>query len=228
MAVLRGADIFVRGVLLSAAGVVEGCSVRVFADIKGEALRGSSLEEYKRCGHPCVFIGWGESRVSRSQFFSRTEGLGIKVSARVVADAPPLNGLLPGKMYVQNLPSAIVAKVLRPAPDDLVVDLCAAPGGKTTHLAQMMQGRGLLVAVDRTVSKAVKLRETGAAFGVADDFLKVVAADSTRLLLSKEARLELAKKLEPSGAAKNDGQHALACLPRERRRLLALESLSSM
>ncbi|WP_420630022.1 hypothetical protein [Candidatus Leptofilum sp.] len=51
-----------------------------------------------------------------------------------------------GLYYLQE-PSAMVVGGLADAqPDELVLDLAAAPGGKATHLAAQMQGRGLLVA----------------------------------------------------------------------------------
>ncbi len=53
---------------------------------------------------------------------------------------------LAGLYYLQD-PSAIsAAELLGPEPGERILDLAAAPGGKTTHLASRMQGRGLLVA----------------------------------------------------------------------------------
>ncbi len=40
--------------------------------------------------------------------------------------------------YPQNLPSSLVSHVLDPTPGDLILDMCAAPGGKTTHIASLM------------------------------------------------------------------------------------------
>jgi NOL1/NOP2/sun family putative RNA methylase len=51
-----------------------------------------------------------------------------------------------GLYYLQDPSAMVPAELLAPQPDERVLDLAAAPGGKTTHLAALMQGRGLLVA----------------------------------------------------------------------------------
>ncbi|MBD3387772.1 MAG: NOL1/NOP2/sun family putative RNA methylase [Candidatus Altiarchaeales archaeon] len=56
-----------------------------------------------------------------------------------------------GLYYIQNASSFIAPLVL--GPGDRVLDLCAAPGGKTTHLAQVMENRGLLVANDNSPAR---------------------------------------------------------------------------
>ncbi len=53
-----------------------------------------------------------------------------------------------GHFTVQDETFSRVAPWLEPKPGERVLDLCAAPGGKTTHLAELMQGRGEVVAVD--------------------------------------------------------------------------------
>ena len=51
-----------------------------------------------------------------------------------------------GLYYLQEPSAMLVAELLDPKPGERILDLCAAPGGKTTHLASLMQNRGLLVA----------------------------------------------------------------------------------
>ena len=51
-----------------------------------------------------------------------------------------------GKYYIQSLSSMIPALVLNPKESDAVLDLCAAPGSKTTQLAELMNNKGTLVA----------------------------------------------------------------------------------
>ena len=60
-----------------------------------------------------------------------------------------------------------VAPFLGPQPGERVLDLCAAPGGKTTHLAALMQGEGEVVSVERHPGRAEQLRTTAARMGAA-------------------------------------------------------------
>ncbi len=63
-----------------------------------------------------------------------------------------------GYYYVQGVPSMTAVEVLDPQPNDVVADLAAAPGGKTTHLAQMMQNSGLVLAIEQDRLRIHSLR----------------------------------------------------------------------
>ena len=70
-----------------------------------------------------------------------------------------------GSFMPQSRASMMVARLLAPRPGERVLDLCAAPGGKTTHLAALMGGDGELVAVERHPGRADALRRTAARMG---------------------------------------------------------------
>lgn len=70
----------------------------------------------------------------------------------IVCQKLPALGSLFNKLqdgfYVQDESSMVVADVVAPEPGQLVIDLCSAPGGKATHLAQRMANRGRIMACD--------------------------------------------------------------------------------
>ena len=53
-----------------------------------------------------------------------------------------------GLFYIQQASTGVAAPLLGPRPGERVLDMCAAPGGKTTHAADLMEDRGCIVAVD--------------------------------------------------------------------------------
>jgi 16S rRNA (cytosine967-C5)-methyltransferase len=65
-----------------------------------------------------------------------------------------------GAFLAQSRAAMLVARTLDPQPGERVLDLCAAPGGKTTHLAALMQGRGEVVAVELKPRRAAELQQT--------------------------------------------------------------------
>jgi 16S rRNA (cytosine967-C5)-methyltransferase len=71
-----------------------------------------------------------------------------------------------GLLALQDQGSMLVSHLLAPAPGDTVVDACAAPGTKTTHLAQLMANRGRIVALDRDPERLARVREAAARLGV--------------------------------------------------------------
>jgi 16S rRNA (cytosine967-C5)-methyltransferase len=85
-----------------------------------------------------------------------------------------------GAIMPQSRGSMLVARVLGPAPGDRVLDLCAAPGGKTTHLAALMGGRGEVIAVERHAGRARALARTCARMRA--DRVRVEVADAASAL----------------------------------------------
>ena len=71
-----------------------------------------------------------------------------------------------GYIHPQALTSCLASPVLSPGPGDQVLDLCASPGGKTSHLAQLMKNRGLIVANELHVKRHISLAHTMARLGV--------------------------------------------------------------
>ena len=73
---------------------------------------------------------------------------------------------LPGSFYIQDESSMLVAPILAPEPGMRVLDLCSAPGGKTTHLAQLMQDKGEIIACDIHEHKLELIKENAQRLGI--------------------------------------------------------------
>ena len=71
-----------------------------------------------------------------------------------------------GLYYLQEPSAMAVAELLDPQPGERVLDLAAAPGGKTTHIASLMRGQGLLIANEMHLKRAWDLAENLERWGV--------------------------------------------------------------
>jgi 16S rRNA (cytosine1407-C5)-methyltransferase len=63
-----------------------------------------------------------------------------------------------GRLYIQNLSSMLAPRILGPRPGEVVLDLAAAPGGKTLQMAAMMENRGRISAVESVRGRFFRLK----------------------------------------------------------------------
>ncbi|HHY21480.1 MAG TPA: 16S rRNA (cytosine(967)-C(5))-methyltransferase RsmB [Bacilli bacterium] len=106
---------------------------------------------------PHVTIRVNRTQATKSEVIESLEAEGVTVheghlapDALVVTKGNVLytQAFLQGKVTIQDESSMLVALVANPQPTDTVLDSCAAPGGKTTHLAEQMNGEGQIIALD--------------------------------------------------------------------------------
>lgn len=98
---------------------------------------------------------------------------GVQVEGR--HHIPGLPGFREGLFTVQDEASQMAALLLAPQPGERVLDACAAPGGKSTHLAQLMGNQGELLALDVAASKLPLIQETAQRLGIS--IIRTRAAD---------------------------------------------------
>ncbi len=91
-----------------------------------------------------------------SRVLDLPQALRLPPSAGAIQALP---GFAEGWWTVQDGSAQLVGHLLDPQPGDWVIDACAAPGGKTTHLAELMQDQGRIWAYDRYASRLKKLQE---------------------------------------------------------------------
>ena len=141
-----------KGVSRKAAGFVNAV-LRKAADLRLPDTVGV------RTSHPDWLIARWRGRIPKLEAILEANNAVLPVTVRtnplrapgpVDLDGDPMAhpGFAEGHFTVQDETAMAVAPLLTPKPDERVLDLCAAPGGKTTHLAELMGGKGLVVAVD--------------------------------------------------------------------------------
>ncbi|HSE59695.1 MAG TPA: 16S rRNA (cytosine(967)-C(5))-methyltransferase RsmB [Nitrospiraceae bacterium] len=64
-----------------------------------------------------------------------------------------------GGFYIEDEAAQLIPRLLGPNPGERILDACAAPGGKTTHLAALMRNEGEVIALDRSVQRLRLLRD---------------------------------------------------------------------
>ena len=72
---------------------------------------------------------------------------------------PALDAFMRGWIYPQDVSSMLVAEVASPKQGDYIIDVCAAPGGKSLHVADMMEGFGMVEARDLSDEKVDLIRD---------------------------------------------------------------------
>ena len=107
---------------------------------------------------------------------------GIHLSGRT-GDLRRLPGFGEGHWCVQDRAAQRIALLLEPQPGHQVLDACAAPGGKSTHLAELMGDRGTIWAVDRSEARLERVRRNADRLGLS--CIRTMAAEAQRLTEQK-------------------------------------------
>lgn len=98
-----------------------------------------------------------------------------------------MESLQQGLFQVQDESSMQVAHVLAPQEGDFIIDTCSAPGGKTTHLAQLMHNKGRILACDIYEHKLKLIEENAARLGIECIETKMLDARKVGALYEKQA-----------------------------------------
>ncbi|MFK7778523.1 MAG: 16S rRNA (cytosine(967)-C(5))-methyltransferase RsmB [Gimesia sp.] len=115
-----------------------------------------------------LFLRVNELKTTRDILLKELEEAGIRAisgkepqSIRLEEFVPveSLPGFDTGNFSIQDESAIAAGNLLDPQPGDTVLDLCAAPGTKTTHLAELMQNQGKLIATDVSEDRLFKIKQ---------------------------------------------------------------------
>lgn len=118
-----------------------------------------------------------KERLSR-EGISHRDGRYVK-DALILEDAGSISGIKEfneGWFQVQDESSMLVGYVLAPQENEFVIDVCAAPGGKAVHIAQLMKNRGVVAARDIHEQKVKLIRDSADRLGI--DIIRTEVRDA--------------------------------------------------
>ena len=133
--------------------------------------------------HPPLCLRVNRLKQNRDDYLARLSELGIEATPVLHSDdgvlvhkpvpVDQLPGFSAGEVSVQDAAAQLAAGLLELAPEQKVLDACAAPGGKSCHIIETRPQIGELVALDVENARLVKLRENLTRLGfLKDGFLK--------------------------------------------------------
>ncbi|KKO20174.1 MAG: 16S rRNA (cytosine(967)-C(5))-methyltransferase RsmB [Candidatus Brocadia sp.] len=121
---------------------------------------------------PELFLRINQRKISIREFTalldqkgipSHTVGNAVVVGDTAVSEIP---GFAEGLFFVQDISAMKAAEFLKVDKSHTVLDLCAAPGGKTTHIAELLEGTGWIYAMDISPSRLQLVKENCRRMGI--------------------------------------------------------------
>ena len=153
--------------LEGAAAVANACNRVPELDLRVNPLRSSSEQ---------VQQAFADGGIDTQPIADCSQGL------RVIGHSGDLRrwpGYAEGHWCVQDRSAQRVAPLLQPQPGDRILDACAAPGGKATHLAELVGDKAEIWAVDRSAGRLKRVAANAARLGVVS--IQALMADAARL-----------------------------------------------
>lgn len=125
---------------------------------------------------PAVTLRVNDNQLNRDEFLERVRQAGVVARPTPISpvgvvlekgqEVTSLPGFRTGEFYVEDEAAQLIPPLLDPKPGEVILDACAAPGGKTTHLAQRIGDRGTIYAIDRKASRLDLLRQNCGRLGI--------------------------------------------------------------
>ncbi len=127
-------------------------------------------------GIPPITLRVNRLKTTREEYLARLRQAGIDAAATSISPVgvtladgiaiPSLPGFKEGSFYVEDEAAQLIPPLLDLRPDAVVLDACAAPGGKATHMAELMRDAGAIYAIDRKRARADLLRDNCVRLGI--------------------------------------------------------------
>jgi 16S rRNA (cytosine967-C5)-methyltransferase len=129
-------------------------------------------------------------KVSRQDLIESLEndGLSVSTSDRVPESIEVFNlnkslaqleSYNKGLFQVQDESSMLIGHILDPKPDEIIIDVCSAPGGKSTHIAELMENKGKIMSFDINKDRLGMLNENCQRLGI--NIIETIVSDARNI-----------------------------------------------
>lgn len=147
------------------------------------------------CGSPPLVIRVNTLKNSTEELINILESEGIKTKPLLLTDSLEINlssslaeskAFKEGRFHIEDLASQICCEILDPKEGQTVIDVCAAPGGKTFNIAQRLKNKGKILAFDIYEAKVNLIKEGANRLGIKiiDASVRNAAESKDKLLLA--------------------------------------------
>ena len=144
----------------TAESVLQGANVYAPGIVKCESMR---LRDFVTVvSEMGEVVAVGQARMNSTDVLTFKKGLAVSITQRRFhsPQVRELDEFAKGLLYPQSLAAMVTARVLDPLPGETIVDMNCAPGGKLTHMSQLMQNQGRILGFDRNSPKLRQTRDT--------------------------------------------------------------------
>ncbi|MFZ4556621.1 MAG: 16S rRNA (cytosine(967)-C(5))-methyltransferase, partial [Pseudanabaena sp.] len=126
-----------------------------------------------------VLVAFAEAEIEAVPIPHLPDGIRVGQGAGDVSKLPKFKE---GWWSVQDASAQLVIYLLDPQPNEIIIDACAAPGGKTTHISDRLKNTGKVYALDRLASRLKKVDQNTARLGITNvETIEVDAREFTGL-----------------------------------------------
>lgn len=134
-----------------------------------------------------------------------------------------LPGYYEGHWFVQDEVSSLVVDILDPKPDDFIIDFCSAPGVKTVQIANKMENKGKIIAIDISETRLNKIKEN--CYRLSATNIETITADASKFVYEGK---KLADKILIDAPCSNTGVLSKRADARWQRKPKDIETLSNL
>lgn len=143
-----------------ALGIGREESTRLLSLGRTQSVRINTLKAHAHVIEELISLGW-----SGKQFSWFSDGYTVETGLEAIRDSELV---ATGQVYIQNAASWLPVLALDPQPGESILDVCAAPGGKTSHSAAMAKNQAIITANDNSRPRLAKTRANLSRLGVED------------------------------------------------------------